>query len=258
MERYKVILAYDGTQFEGFQRQGRARTVQAELEAALRNLNWQGRAILSSGRTDSGVHGEGQVVAFDMEWSHSTEALGRAINANLPEDIAVKQIEITRPDFHPRFDAVWRCYHYHILFASVRDPLYSRYTWRVWPPCEFERLQAAARLLPGSHDFAAFGTPPRPGGSTTRLVQQAIWYKKEDGLLLFEVIANAFLYHMVRRMVYVQVLVGQQRLSLEKLREAVEQAGPLPPGLAPPQGLVLKQVQYDGKRLDRVGWKITN
>ena len=100
----------------------------------------------------------------------------------------------------------------------------SRYAWRVWPPCEVESLQAAARLLPGTHDFAAFGTPPRPGGSTIRTVFQAGWQMREEGLVWFEVTANAFLYHMVRRMVFVQVLVGQQRLSLEALQEAVEQA----------------------------------
>ena len=126
----------------------------------------------------------------------------------------------------------------------MRDPLQDRYVWRVWPPCEVESLQAAARLLLGTHDFAAFGTPPRPGGSTIRTVFQADWQSIEDGLLWFEVTANAFLYHMVRRIVFVQVLVGQQRLSLEALQGAVEAASPLTPGLAPPQGLRLKQVQY--------------
>lgn len=245
MERYKVTLAYDGTHFEGFQRQGRARTVQLEVEAALRHLNWQGRAILLSGRTDSGVHAEGQVIAFDLDWAHPPDNLGRAMNANLPSDVAVKSVEIAEPDFHPRYDAVWRCYHYHIQFAPARDPLRDRYVWRVWPPSEVSLLQAAAGLLLGTHDYAAFGTPPRTGGSTIRAVYQAAWQEKEEGLLLFEVKANAFLYHMVRRMVYVQVMVGQKRMSLDALHDAVEQAKPMMPGLAPPQGLVLKQVHYD-------------
>ena len=244
MERYKVTLAYDGTQFEGFQRQGMTRTVQLEVEKALRSLNWQGRAILSAGRTDSGVHAEGQVVAFDLEWPHAPEALGKALNAYLPRDVAVQRVEMAAVDFHPRYDAQWRCYHYHVLFASQRDPLRERFAWRVWPPCEIRDLQAAARLLPGIHDFAAFGSPTHPGGTTLRMVHWAGWQEKEDGLARFEVAANAFLYHMVRRMVFVQVLVGHQRLSLEALAAAVEQAKPVTPGLAPPQGLVLKQVQY--------------
>ena len=244
MERYKVTLAYDGTQFEGFQRQGTTRTVQLEVEKALRSLNWQGRAILSSGRTDSGVHAEGQVVAFDLEWSHTPEALGKALNAHLPQDVAVQHVERAGADFHPRYDAEWRCYHYHIVFAPVRDPLRERFAWRVWPLCEMEDLLAAARLLPGTHDFAAFGAPTRPGGTTLRAVYRATWQEKEDGVVRFEVVANAFLYHMVRRMVFVQVLVGHHRLSLEALSAAVEQAHAVMPGLAPPQGLVLKQVQY--------------
>jgi tRNA pseudouridine38-40 synthase len=250
MARYKVTLAYDGTQFEGSQRQGLARTVQSEVEAALRRLNWQGRSILLSGRTDSGVHAEGQVAAFDLDWGHTVEALGRALNAHLPEDVVVKSIEMAGGTFHPRYDARWRCYHYQVVLAPVRDPLRERYAWRVWPVCEVERLQAAARLLPGIHDFAAFGAPHRPGGSTIREVFQANWQMDcldgsgEGALLHFQVTGNAFLYHMVRRMVYLQVLVGQQRLSLDELKAAVEEAKPLAPGLAPPQGLVLKQVLY--------------
>ena len=245
MERYKVTLAYDGTQFYGFQRQGKARTVQLEVESALRKLSWQGRTILSAGRTDRGVHAAGQVIAFDLEWAHSPQDLGRALNANLPEDVAVRAVEIAGPDFHPRYDAISRCYHYHLWFAPERDPLRNRYAWQVWPACDPQDLQAAARLLAGTHDFAAFGAPMRAGGSTIRTVFQASWRAEgEDGAWSFQVTANAFLYHMVRRMVFVQVLVGQQRLSLEDLRQAVEQASSLSPGLAPPEGLVLKAVQY--------------
>ena len=252
MERYKVTLAYDGTNFYGFQRQGQTRTVQLEVEAALRRLNWQGRAILSSGRTDSGVHAAGQVIAFDLEWMHGSEDLGHALNANLPGDVAVKTVDVVRPDFHPRYDATARRYRYQVLFAPDRNPLHDRYTWRVWPPCDVESLQAAARLLHGAHDFAAFGTPPRPGGSTIRTVFQAGWQMvscppEEDRLVRFEVIANAFLYHMVRRMVFVQMLVGQQRLSLDALNEALStpSALSLSPGLAPPQGLFLQEVRYE-------------
>jgi tRNA pseudouridine38-40 synthase len=249
LERYKVTLAYDGTHFFGFQRQGEARTVQLEVEAALRQLNWQGRTILSAGRTDSGVHASGHVIAFDLKWTHGLEQLSRALSAKLPEDVVVKAIEVAPADFHPRFDATARCYRYQVFFAHQRDPLLSRYAWRIWPPCQIESLQAAANLLHGTHDFAAFGTPPRPGGSTIRTVFQAGW-QLDESMARFEVTANAFLYHMVRRMVYVQVMVGQQRVSLDDLRMALSAptAVKLVPGLAPPQGLVLKQVLYDGRR----------
>jgi tRNA pseudouridine38-40 synthase len=243
-ERYKVTIAYDGTHFFGFQRQGADRTVQLEVEAALRQLGWQGRTITSSGRTDSGVHASGQVIAFDLDWRHGMESLLRALNAKLPEDVAAQAVEVAPADFHPRFDATSRCYRYRVLFAPRRDPLRDRYVWRVWPPGQLESLQAAARLLHGTHDFASFGTPPRPGGSTIRTVFSADWQAREEAEVWFEVTANAFLYHMVRRMVFVQMLVGQNRLSLEALQAAVEQAAPLNPGLALPQGLVLKEVHY--------------
>jgi len=250
MERYKVTLAYDGAQFYGFQRQGQSRTVQLEVEAALRKLNWQDRAILSAGRTDRGVHAAGQVIAFDLEWAHDPQELGRALNAHLPDDVAVKSVEIAAPGFHPRFDAVSRCYHFHLWFAPQRNPLRDRFAWRVWPACDLETLQAAARLLLGTHNFAAFGAPPQAGGSTVRIVFESGWQQEIEDTYVFWVTGNAFLYHMVRRMVFVQVLIGQQRLSLEDLRQSVEQAAPLPPGLAPPHGLVLQAVGYAQAAVD--------
>ncbi len=127
MAPYKVILAYDGTDFEGFQRQGSARTVQLVVEDALRCLNWQGRTILAAGRTDTGVHAAGQVVAFEMDWAHSTEQLGRALNANLPHDVSVKSVETVDVDFHPRFSARARTYQYHLYCEPERHPLYDRF-----------------------------------------------------------------------------------------------------------------------------------
>ena len=242
MARYKVILAYDGTHFLGFQRHGRSRTVQAELEKALSELGWSGRAILYSGRTDSGVHAAGQVAAFDLDWAHSDETLAQALNARLPADAAVLAAARERDDFHPRYDALERCYRYRLYTHTVRDPLKERFAWRIWPTLDVDRLNQAARLLQGSHDFAAFGSPPRPGGTTVRYIYTAGW-TAEDGELRFRVCGNAFLYHMVRRMVYAQVQVGQDRLSLEAFEDAVTLARPLPPGLAPAQGLTLMDVR---------------
>lgn len=244
MARYQLILAYDGTNFFGFQRQGRRRTVQLEIEAALRELGWQGKTLLAAGRTDSGVHAEGQVVAFDLDWRHTPQELGRALNAHLPEDVAVRDVLLTSPDFHPRYDAVARCYEYHIYCEPQRNPLYERYAWRVWPAVDRVSLQASAQLFGGTHDFAAFGTPPRTGGSTRRTILAAGWRQVEEQHLLFEVSADAFLYHMVRRMVFVQVAVAQGKINLKELEMAIYQVADLPPGLAPAKGLVLKRVIY--------------
>ena len=243
MAHYQIILAYDGTDFFGFQRQGSTRTVQAELEKALRSLQWTGGAILSAGRTDAGVHASGQVIAFDLDWRHAPEALGRALNAALPSDVAVQSVQVAAPEFHPRYDALARTYQYQVYCSPDRNPLKERFAWRVWPEVDLGMLQAAAGLLRGVHDFAAFGAPTSLGGSTTRQVFAAGW-RAQAGGLQFEVTANAFLYHMVRRLVFLQVLAGQGRVSLAQLKAAVEQAQPQTPGLAPPQGLALVRVQY--------------
>lgn len=243
MARYQIILAYDGTEYQGYQRQANARSVQGEFETALARLNWQGRTVLSAGRTDSGVHASGQVVAFDLDWPHSPEELGQALNAYLPEDMAVQGVRVVTADFHPRYDAIARTYHYRVYCQRDRHPLWERYAWRVWPEVQLNLLQQAAQLLIGRHDYSAFGTPPRPASSAVREVFRAVW-QEHDGGYRFTVTANAFLYHMVRRMVFLQVQVGQGRLALEGLAQGVQAAIPLAPGLAPAQGLALVEVLY--------------
>lgn len=245
MARYKLTLAYDGTEFAGFQRQTEARTIQSCLEASLRQLGWRGKAILAAGRTDTGVHATGQVVAFDLDWQHNCDTLLRALNAQLPQDIAVRQANEAADDFHPRFDAVSRRYHYRLFWDTVRQPLRERYAWRVWPAPDLERLRDCAELLAGRHDFAAFGTPPKPGSSTVRTLQMVNW-STDGGLgMQFEVVGDAFLYRMVRRLVAYQVAVGQDKLSLATLASLIE-VETIPPAipLAPPGGLCLEEVLY--------------
>jgi tRNA pseudouridine38-40 synthase len=246
MARYQVILVYDGTDFLGYQRQKIARTVQGEVETALHQLGWQGRTILSAGRTDTGVHAAGQVVAFDLDWPHSNQELGRALNALLPRDVAVSSVSEAGTDFHPRFEAAARTYRYRLYCSADRHPLLERFAWRVWPQVDLDLLNEAARLLLGTHDYAAFGSPPKAGGNTVRTVARAFWQAEEE-TLRFEVTANAFLYHMVRRMVFLQVAAAQHRLSLEELEQGVRAAQPLTPGLAQPHGLVLLRVDYEKK-----------
>lgn len=244
MERYQVIIAYDGTNFQGLQRQAESRTVQAEIEAALRQLGWQGSTILYAGRTDAGVHAAGQVIAFDLDWAHSPDELRRALNDHLPHDVAARDVRVARAGFHPRYDATARTYAYHLFCQPDRDPLRERYAWRVWPTVEGSLLIQASVLLVGEHDFAAFGSTHRPQDATIRTVYGATWQQSGD-LWTFRVTANAFLYRMVRRMVFLQVLVGQQRLTLDAFAAALRSpTSPLTAGLAKPNGLVLERVDY--------------
>lgn len=255
MARYQIILAYDGTQFFGFQRQGLTRTVQLVLEDALRSLGWDGRTVFCAGRTDSGVHASGQVVVFDFDWSHPNESLLKAINANLPKDAAVKEIRVRPDSFHPRFDALSRTYRYNLFLSRDRDPIFQRFAWRVWPEVEMEILRETAGRLIGEHDFAAFGTPPKPGGHTNRSVLRAEWILEKE-IYSFEVTANAFLYHMVRRMVYLQVLTAQRRIDMADFTASIEIQKSITAGLAPPNGLMLTGVEYppegqEFKKVDR-------
>lgn len=244
MARYQVILAYDGTQFQGFQRQAKARTVQGVVEAALRGLGWAGQAILAAGRTDAGVHASGQVIGFDLQWHHTPQELCAALNAELPEDVAAREASLVEADFHPRYDAIERTYRYRIYCQAVRYPLLDRYAWRVWPGLEHERLQRAAESLIGPHDFAAFGTPPRAHGSTRRTIFRAQWISNPPEYV-FEVTADAFLYRMVRRLVSVQVEIGQGRCDVDAIRQYLESPPENPvQGLAPPYGLTLVSVTY--------------
>lgn len=244
MARYQLILAYDGTRLEGSQRQaGKKRTAQGELEKALRTLGWKGRSVLIAGRTDSGVHAEGQSVALDFEWAHSPDDLQAALNANLPEDLAVREAREVRSDFHPRFDATSRRYRYTLFCDRVRNPVRERFAWRVWPAVEEKFLHETASVFLGKHDFAAFGSPTSANGSTVRTVMSARWTGSATEWQ-FEVQADAFLYRMVRRLVFVQVMAAQKRITVEEVRQAVETQTKLRAGLAPAHGLSLIEVTY--------------
>lgn len=257
MVRYQVILAYDGSQFAGSQRQvggsigplglSTPRTVQGVLEISLRSLGWTGKSILMAGRTDTGVHATGQVAAFDLEWTHSADKLLWALNANLPSDLVIKSLRPTSADFHPRFDAVSRTYLYRVFFEPIRDPLREKFLWRTWPAVDQDALKRNASIFLGKHDFAAIGTRTTPKGTTVRTVTKSEWRKMPDGEWQFEVRADAFLYRMVRRLVFVQVSVAQGRCPVEKVQQALSKQGALLAGLAPAHGLTLVEVSYGSR-----------
>jgi tRNA pseudouridine38-40 synthase len=246
MARYQVKIAYDGSEFSGFQRQGETRTVQLEIENSLRSLGWEGQTIFAAGRTDTGVHASGQIVAFDFEWKHSEDALLKAMNANLPRDVAVHAVKVADEGFHPRFEAISRCYHYRIYCQPTRDPMRDRYQWRVWPPVFIQDLQLTAQELLGTHDFVAFGSPPKKGGNTIRTIFSADWTNTQEEFL-FQVTANSFLYHMVRKIVFLQVKIAQGIWTVDQFRDGIYNQADQLPGLAIPNGLELVQVQYQNQ-----------
>ena len=204
--------------------------------------------MIGSGRTDSGVHATGQVIAFDVEWRHEDSELLRAINAVLPEAIALQDL-MQQPGFHPRFDALSRCYAYTVINAAQRQPLWNGQAWHVWGRLDIEALHVTAALLVGEHDFGTFGSPPQ-GTSTIRKMLHSCWQVYPEPLgqrLVFEVEGNAFLYHMVRRMVGMQMDVARGLVTLQTFEAAFRAADlSLAGTIAPPQGLVFKTVRYAG------------
>jgi tRNA pseudouridine38-40 synthase len=254
MARYQIILAYDGTHFLGSQRQASSRTIQGELEKALCKIGWNGQTVILAGRTDTGTHASGQVAAFDLGWSHGLDHLQKALNSHLPHDMVVREVREAAETFHPRFDARSRHYRYRLFCSNLRDPLQERYAWRVWPAVT--DLTPLAVIWPGTHDFSAFGSPTRKDGSTVRKILSASW-QNHGGEWTFDILADAFLYRMVRRLVFVQVAVGQGRLPAESLALALMQGTGsvrnitdktqvrIPASLAPACGLTLVEVRYD-------------
>lgn len=242
---YKSVVAYDGTDFNGFQRQAEGvRTVQAVLEQALRQLGWAGRSLRAAGRTDRGVHAQGQVVAFQLGWKHSPAALTAAMNAQLPQDIAVRATEPAPDGFDPRRSATGRRYVYRLLLDAVPNPLRERFAWRIWPPPDQVLLRSASDRLLGRHDFGSFGSSPRPGGHTVRELRRAEWQTAEDELhLILE--ADAFLYHMVRRIVGALIRVARGKAELADLdRSLANPSQAWKGGMAPAHGLCLEAVLY--------------
>jgi tRNA pseudouridine38-40 synthase len=245
LPRYRALIAYDGTDYFGFQRQRDEQpTIQGELERALATLTNSAVSVTGSGRTDRGVHATGQVVSFQILWKHGKESLQHALNANLPSDIAVIQLDEVHEEFHPRFDAQRRAYQYFIYNQSVRSPLHGRFHWHISTPLDMTRMNAAAAELVGLHDYATFGTPPQ-GESTVREIFHSHWLR-QDNVLIYEVEATAYLYRMVRSIVGSLKLVGDGSWTVKEFVAAFQAANrDLCGTVAPPQGLRLVSVKYE-------------
>ncbi len=251
MARYGAILAYDGTAYQGFQRQPEPTpTIQAAVEGAIAVITGQTVGIVAAGRTDAGVHATGQVISFKAEWKHDKRELLFAINSQLPLDIALQRIW-HQEGFHPRYDALWRQYAYRIATVGVRQPLLNRHVWQLLS-CErldIGSMQEVAAICLGEHDFAAFGTAPQQGSENTiRQIFLSQWeiQREEFGIsYIYRIRGTAFLYHMVRRLVGAMVQVGKGKLTVEDFREILLSRDlERVKVLAPPNGLVLEAVKY--------------
>ncbi len=244
--RLALIVEYDGTDYSGFQFQKEARSVQEELEKAISRFTGEDVRVTPAGRTDAGVHAEAQVVAFDTATCHSSGTVVRALNYYLPEDIAVKSAYRAEDGFDPRRQALSRTYRYTILNAATPSPLLRHRAHRVAVPLDAQRMDRAARIMVGPHDFAGFaGNLEDPRASTVREVFEASVNRAEDTITI-EVRGSSFLPHQVRRMAGAMIDVGRGALTLEDVHDLLS-GGPAAAVAhsAPPQGLCLVDVKYE-------------
>ena len=243
--RLALIVEYDGAGYHGFQLQPNAPTVQGALEEAIHKLTGERVRVKAAGRTDAGVHAVGQVVTFDTSSTLPPNTVVDALNHHLPADVAVREAHPVGPDFDPRRRALVRTYRYTVLNDRVRSPLLRRRTCLLGHHLDVDRMRDAAALLVGEHDFARFSGPLADGrASTVRRVYDAE-VRRECRLIMFDVSANAFLPHQVRRMAGALVEVGRGKLPLEgfaKLLDGKRGCGGAPS--LPPHGLCLMRVEY--------------
>lgn len=253
-----ALIAYDGTCFAGFQRQSadKGPTVQGAIEAALLRIAGEPVAVEAAGRTDSGVHAAGQVISFSVAPRASLADAAtwqRALNALLPEDIAVRAACAVPDDFRARRGALSRSYRYRILRDPVRSPLRERYVWRLAGPLDIAVMAEAAATLLGERDFGAFGSSPwdrpREGyrGHTVRvmLAARCAVSERDADEIVCDFTANGFLSGMVRRLVGTLALVGAGKLTVTGFQDILEARDKAHPGAAAPaHGLCLTSVAY--------------
>ena len=245
--RYRATVEYDGTDFAGFQLQPNARTVQGELETALARLSRGERVVVDgAGRTDTGVHAQGQVIAFTFREGVNRPVLQRAINALLPRDVAIRDLRQASDGFHPRYAARYREYRYTV-WNGPRSPLRERQAFGVRRQLNIAAMASAASVLEGRHDFSPFGGT---GRSPVRTVY-AVRVRRDGRLVTIDVRAESFLRGQVRRMVAALLEVGLDRMDTEGLRSALAGPGPALNGAsAPAKGLCLRRVVLGGRLSD--------
>ena len=240
-------LAYDGTDFCGWQIQRRDRTVQGELERALSELHGTRVVLHAAGRTDSGVHASEQRANFHTTMaSIPSERFRDAINSRLPLDVRVLRSRRVADDFHARYDAVLRTYHYQLLVSPVQLPRYRNYCHRISGTPDIRALNRLAAQLIGEHDFSSLGLPPKEGGHAVRRVESAAFVPRPP-FIVFQISANAFLWKMVRTIVatilaceacgesaFVDILQARERSRAHLA--------------APGRGLFLHKVRYHESR----------
>ncbi|MFQ3582937.1 MAG: tRNA pseudouridine(38-40) synthase TruA [Chloracidobacterium sp.] len=258
MPRLKLTIEYDGTAFAGWQTQANAPTIQSALAAAFTPLLGHPAQLHAAGRTDAGVHALGQVVHTDVAPVRPPETWRAALNAHLPDDIRVRQVEVVGADFHARKSARAKLYHYAFWRGQVESPRWRRYSLLVPMQLDWEAMREASAYFVGRHDFAPFSVADRTVQTSIRTIHRVMWFPPpagaatddHDPLRPAELVAVAFhgdgfLRYQVRRMVGTLLAVGQRKVPPEAVRQILCLTKQFAVGpTAPAQGLTLMRVDY--------------
>ena len=251
--RYRLIVQYDGSPFQGWQLQGSGPTVQGELERILEKITGAHRPVLGAGRTDRGVHALGQVAAVDVPTPWSAGDLRKSLNAMLPTEIWIKEVRRVPPDFHARYHPIARTYEYRLGVGEVSgSPFHLPWCWDTSAlSVDPDALSASAKLIPGCHSFRKFSKTGQPERGEECNVADARWTPWNRMGYRFEITANRYLHHMARYLVGTMVDVALGRRTLAEMHELLNQTDTelttSPP--APPEGLFLSHVEYPPERL---------
>ena len=244
MKRILLRVAYDGTDFHGWQFQPGVRTVEGELNRAIRELTGEEITVIGASRTDAGVHALGNVAVFDTDSTIPPERFMQALNTHLPEDVKVVESEETEGSFHPRKVNVQKTYEYKIYRSDIPNPLKRRDFWEVPYPLDIEKMREGAGFLIGTHDFATFCSVHTTAETTVRTIYD-IEIKEKDCELFIIVKGNGFLYNMIRIIAGTLVEVGRGAHPAIWVKEILDGCDRTLGGpTAPPQGLTLCRIEF--------------
>lgn len=245
MINYKMVIAYDGSRYNGWQKQGNTKdTIQGKLEKVLEKLEGREVEVIGAGRTDAGVHALGQVVNVKLESKINEEMLLQYLNQYLPEEIAVLSVKEVPMRFHSRLNATEKTYLYRIYRSEIPNPFIRKYTVTITEELDIEKMRMAAELLIGEHDFKSFCSLKKSKKSTIRTLYSIIIEEIEEEIRI-SVRGNGFLYHMVRIIVGTLLEVGTGKKKPEEIEQILEKGERQAAGkTAPAHGLFLKEVKY--------------
>jgi tRNA pseudouridine38-40 synthase len=247
MLTYKMTIAYDGTNYSGWQTQLNAVSIQSKIEEAIKTLLRHEVRVIGSGRTDAGVHALNQTAHFHCLDPLDLYRFQRSINGILPQDIRVKSTELVPSTFHAQYSATGKIYHYHLCFEKVQSPFQRLYSYQVREKIDLDSLKAAAQLLVGTHDFTSFANEAHLGSASVNPVRNLVRLDvimEEDGVRL-EFEADGFLYKMVRNLVGTLLEIGAGKYSAAEIPSMFKAKDRTKAGkAAPPHGLFLVKVHY--------------